>query len=98
MQPEVLQDYLDEENIIGCVEGARMYTDFAPRINQLIRSGQAKMDATWIPSQTSVIRDEDIASLMPDATDEEIKSYMDVLTKSLQKNSKLFLEVKEKIG
>lgn len=98
MQPEVLQTYLDAESIIGCVEGARMYADFAPRINELIESGQAKMDATWIPSQTSVIRDEDIASLMPDATDGEIKDYMDVLTKSLQKNSELFLEVKEKIG
>lgn len=98
MRPEVLQAYLDAESIIGCVDGVRMYADFAPRINDLIESGQAKMDATWIPSQTSVIRDEDIASLMPDATNAEVKAYMDVLTKSLQKNSELFLEVKEKIG
>lgn len=98
MQPEVLQMYLDEEDIIGCVEGARIHAEYAPRINQLIDSGQAKMDATWIPSPTSVIRDQDIAALMPDASDGEIKDYMDVLTSSLRKHSQQFLAVKEKMG
>lgn len=98
MRPEVLQKYLNQESIIGCIRGSRIYTEYSPRINKLISSRQAKLDATWIPSQTSVIRDEDIASLMPNATEEEIQNYMDVLTKSLQKHSRQFLEVKEKIG
>lgn len=98
MQPEVLQTYLDAENIIGCVEGSRIHAEYAPRINRLIDSGQANMDATWIPSPTSIIRDDDIAALMPDASDEEIKDFMDLLTKSIRKHREQFLAVKEKIG
>lgn len=98
MQPEVLQTYLDTENIIGCMEDSRVYAEYAPRINQLIDSGQAKMDATWIPSPTSIIRDEDIAALMPNASDEEIKDFMDLLTKSLRKHREQFLAVKKKTG
>lgn len=98
MSPSVLQTYLDEEKIMGCVRGSSVYVDYSPRISALISARKVNLDATWIPSQTSVIRDEDIASLMPDATDEEVKKYMDVLTQSLQKHSEQFLQVKEKTG
>lgn len=98
MQPEILQMYLEEEGIMGCTEDSQLVSLYAPRINYLITNKTANMDATWIPGQTSDIRDQDIASLMPDAEDEEIRAYMNVLTKSLQKYSEKFLKVKEKIG
>ena len=75
-----------------------MVSLYAPLINELITNKKANMDATWLPSQTSDIRDEDIASLMPDASDTQIRAYMAVLTRSFQKHSQQFLEIKEKIG
>lgn len=98
MQPEVLQLYLDDEGTIGCMEGTQMVSEYAPRINEFILKGEENVDATWLPIQTSIIRDQEIASLMPDAGEKEIQEYMDLMTKSLQKHSEQFLEVKERIG
>lgn len=98
MRPEVLQLYLDDEGTIGCMEATQMVCEYAPRVNEFILSGTENMDATWLPIQTSIIRDQDIASLMPYAGEKEIQKYMDLLTKSLQRHSEQFLEVKERIG
>ncbi len=96
MQPEVLGIYLETEDAIGCMEGIKSECEYAPQINEVVRKGRANVDATWIPSPTSVIRDEDIVSLMSDADRNEIETFMNTLSKSLKKHSKLFLEVKEK--
>ena len=69
---------------------------YAPRVHELLESGHAVMDASWLPLQTSVIRDMDIEELMPDADSEEIEKYLDKYTKSLQKHKELYLEAKEK--
>lgn len=98
MQPEILQMYVDDECSIGCIEGVESRADYAPEVNRLISDGAAKMDASWLPLQTSVIRDKDIAELMPDAGAEEITGYLEKYTKSLRKHKDLYLEAKEKTG
>lgn len=98
MQPEILQMYVDDESSIGCMEGVESRADYAPEVNRLISEGAAKMDASWLPLQTSVIRDKDIGELMPDAGAEEISRYLDKYTKSLRKHKNLYLEAKEKAG
>ena len=85
MQPENLQTYLDAECSLGSMEGSRDRAEYAPRVHELLREGKAVMDASWLPLQTSVIRDKDILELMPDAGEEEIDAYLDEYTKSLQK-------------
>lgn len=97
-QPEILQMYVDDERSLSCIEGVEDRADYAPRINRLIEQGQAVMDASWLPLQTSVIRDKDIAVLMPQASDTEIKAYLKKYTKSLRKHGKVYLQVKEKVG
>lgn len=97
-KPEILQMYLDDECSIGCLEGVSDRAKYAPRINELIESGQARMDASWLPLQTSVIRDKDIAELMPAASAEKVSAYLSKYTKSLQKHRKLYLDAKEKVG
>lgn len=98
MRPEILQMYVDDEYSIGCIEGVESRTDYAPEIHRLIAEGRAKMDATWLPLPTSVIRDKDIGELMPDAGAEKISKYLDKYTRSLQKHKDLYLEAKEKTG
>lgn len=97
-KPEILQMYLDDEYSIGCLEGVSDRADYAPRMNAFIANGQAQMDASWLPLQTSVIRDKDIAELMPAASFEKVSAYLSKYTKSLRKHSKLYLDVKEKVG
>ena len=96
MKPEILQLYLDAECSLSSMEGNKNRAEYAPRVHQLIREGRAVMDASWLPLQTSVIRDKDILSLMPDAGKVEIDDYLDTYTKSLQKHKDLYLEAKEK--
>lgn len=98
MKPEILQRYVDDEATIACVKGVEGRADYAPWINHLVAEGTAKMDASWLPLQTSVIRDKDIAELMPDADEEEITEYLNKYTKSLRKHKNLYLEAKEKAG
>lgn len=97
-KPEILQMYLNDECSIGCLEGVSDRADYAPKINEFIANGQAQMDASWLPLQTSVIRDKDIAELMPAASSEKVGAYLAKYTRSLQKHSKLYLEAKEKVG
>ncbi|MDO4273925.1 MAG: extracellular solute-binding protein [Eubacteriales bacterium] len=97
-EPEILQMYLDDERSLSCVEGVADRADYAPRINSLIEQGQAVMDASWLPLQTSVIRDKDIAAVMPRASESELTAYLKKYTKSLQKHGDLYLEAKEKVG
>lgn len=96
MQPENLQTYLDAECSLGSMEGSRDRAEYAPRVHELLREGKAVMDASWLPLQTSVIRDKDILELMPDAGEEEIDAYLDEYTKSLQKYKDVYLEAKER--
>lgn len=96
MKPEILQLYLDAECSLSSMERNKNRAEYAPRVHQLIREGRAVMDASWLPLQTSVIRDKDILSLMPDAGKVEIDDYLDTYTKSLQKHKDLYLEAKEK--
>lgn len=98
MRPEILQMYLDDECSIGCMKGVQDRAEYAPRVHEMMAKGQARMDATWLPLQVSVIRDKDIAELMPDAGEEEITAYLEKYTKSLQKHKDLYLEAKEKMG
>lgn len=97
-KPEILQMYLDDECSIGCLEGVSDRADYAPRINALIETGQAQMDASWLPLQTSVIRDKDIEELMPAASPGEVSAYLSKYTRSLRKHRELYLEAKEKVG
>ena len=96
MRPEILQIYLDDESSFSCIEGPADRAEYAPRVNELIQSGHAEMDASWLPVQTSTIRDQDIADLMPYAEEEEIDAYLEKYTKSLRKHKDLFLGAKEK--
>lgn len=98
MQPEILQMYVDDEYSVGCIEGVESRMDYAPKINRMITEHTAQMDASWLPLQASVIRDKDIAKLMPDAGREEITEYLKRYTKSLRKHKDLYLEAKEKTG
>lgn len=97
-QPQIMQMYLDDASSIGCVEGAADRADYAPGIHEMIRNGQACVDASWLPLPVSVIRDKDIADLMPAAASGEVTSYLEMYTKSLRKHGQLYLEVKEKMG
>ena len=56
------------------------------------------MDATWLPTPCRIIRDIDIADLMPDADPDTVDQYLDKLSKSLRQHKDIFLDVKEKIG
>lgn len=96
MQPENLQMYLNEESSLSSLKNSQNRAKYAPRVHELLESGHAVMDASWLPLQTSVIRDMDIEELMPDADSEEIEKYLDKYTKSLQKHKELYLEAKEK--
>ena len=98
MKPEILQLYLDAGILYLAVwREIKNRAEYAPRVHQLIREGRAVMDASWLPLQTSVIRDKDILSLMPDAgRSGRSSSYFDTYSKSLQKHKDLYLEAKEK--
>lgn len=96
MKPENLQIYLDEECSLGSMEGSIDRAEYAPRVHRLLSEGNAVMDASWLPLQTSVIRDTDIGALMPNADEEEVRDYLEKYTKSLQKHKDLYLEAKEK--
>ena len=96
MQPANLQMYLDAESSLSGMKNSENRAKFAPRVHELLEDGHAVMDASWLPLQTSVIRDIDIEELMPDAGSEEIDVYLDKYTKSLQKHKDLYLEAKEK--
>lgn len=96
MRPEILQIYIDEECSFSCMKNTIDRADYAPRVKELILNGQSQMDATWLPLQTSIIRDKDILTLMPDAGEEEIEEYLEKYTRSLRKHSNLYLEAKDK--
>jgi raffinose/stachyose/melibiose transport system substrate-binding protein len=96
MQPENLQIYLDAECSLSSMEGNRDRAEYAPKVHELLREDRAVMDASWLPLQTSVIRDKDILELMPDASAKEIDAYLDKYTKSLQKYKDVYLEAKER--
>lgn len=97
MQPEILQMYLDAECSLSCMEGVKDRAEYAPAVKELMEKGQAVMDASWLPLQTSVIRDKDIGSLMPKAEEEEITAYLNKYTESLRKHKDLYLEASEKM-
>lgn len=96
MRPENLQIYLDAECSLGSMEGVVDRAEYAPEVHRLLSEGNAVMDASWLPLQTSVIRDKDIGALMPNAGEKEIIQYLSKYTKSLQKHRDLYLEAKEK--
>lgn len=96
MKPEILQMYIDDECSFGSVKGTTDRAEYAPKILELMKQGKAELDASWLPTPTSVIRDKDVVELMPDATEEEIREYLKKYTKSLQKHKDLFMDAKEK--
>lgn len=96
MQPENLQTYLNKESSLSSLKNSQNRAKYAPRIHELLEHGHAVMDASWLPLQTSVIRDIDIQELMPDADSAQVEAYLDKYTRSLQKHKDLYLEAKEK--
>lgn len=98
MRPEILQMYVDDECSIGCIKGVENRAEYAPKVKRMIAEGRAVMDASWLPLQTSAIRDKDIAGLVPDAEPEKITEYLDKYTRSLRKHKDIYLEAKEKTG
>lgn len=96
MRPEILQMYIDDECSFGSLKGTTDRAEYAPKILELMKQGKAELDASWLPTPTSVIRDKDVVELMPDATEEEIREYLKKYTKSLQKHKDLFMDAKEK--
>ena len=54
-----------KEASLSSLKNSQNRAKYAPRVHELLESGHAVMDASWLPLQTSVIRDMDIEELMP---------------------------------
>ena len=96
--PEVLNQYLEKECTLGGFTDVNQQIFYAPVVQQLKEKGFFKMDATWLPTPCRIIRDIDIADLMPDADEDTVDQYLDKFSKSLRRHKDIFLDVKEKIG
>lgn len=96
-QPEIMQIYMDAENYVSCVKGVEDRAAYAPLFLEMMENGSAVVDNAVLPLATSMVRDEDVGTLMPDADEEMLDAYLKRYTKSIRKHAEELLQEREKI-
>lgn len=96
-QPEIMQIYMDAENYVSCIKGVEDRASYAPLFLEMMENGSAIVDNAVLPLATSMVRDEDVGTLMPDADEETLDAYLKRYTKSIRKHAEELLGEREKI-